>query len=53
VATQYIVETPTGQLSVYVQNARPGAEGAAPGERVSLSWDPGSTFVVDPTEESS
>jgi spermidine/putrescine transport system ATP-binding protein len=54
VATQYIVETPTGRLSVYVQNARPGAQGAAaPGDRVTLSWDPNSTFVVDATEESS
>jgi spermidine/putrescine transport system ATP-binding protein len=51
VATQYIVETPTGKLSVYLQNTRPGGEGAAPGDRVTLSWDPNSTFVVDATEE--
>jgi len=51
VATQYIVETPTGKLSVYVQNARPGAQSAAPGDRVALSWDPNSTFVVDAMEE--
>ena len=52
VATQYIVETPTGRLTVYVQNARPGAQGAAPGDRVTLSWDPNSMFVVDATEGS-
>jgi spermidine/putrescine transport system ATP-binding protein len=52
VATQYIVETPTGRLTVYVQNARPGVQSAAPGDRVTLSWDPNSTFVVDATEES-
>jgi spermidine/putrescine transport system ATP-binding protein len=51
VATQYIVETPCGQITVYVQNARPGADGASPGERVALSWTPESTFVVDATEE--
>jgi len=52
VATQYIVETPSGRLTVYVQNARPGAQGAAPGDRVTLSWDPNSMFVVDATEGS-
>ena len=51
VATQYIVETPCGQITVYVQNARPGADGTSPGERVALSWTPESTFVVDATEE--
>ena len=52
VATQYIVETPCGRMTVYVQNARPGANGISPGERVALSWTPESTFVVDSTEES-
>ncbi|HYZ77564.1 MAG TPA: ABC transporter ATP-binding protein, partial [Gaiellaceae bacterium] len=40
VATQYIVETSSGRLTVYVQNVRPGAEGAAPGDRLTLSWSP-------------
>jgi spermidine/putrescine transport system ATP-binding protein len=52
VATQYIVETPCGRMTVYVQNARPGANGISPGERVALSWTPESTFVVDAMEES-
>jgi spermidine/putrescine transport system ATP-binding protein len=47
VSTQYVVETETGRLTVYVQNAEPGAGHAAPGERITLSWDAGSTFVVD------
>jgi spermidine/putrescine transport system ATP-binding protein len=51
VATQYIVETSTGRLTVYLQNARPGEKGATPGDRVTLSWDPDSAFVVDSTEE--
>jgi spermidine/putrescine transport system ATP-binding protein len=50
VATQYIVDTPCGQITVYVQNARPGADGTAPGDRVELTWTAGSTFVVDATE---
>jgi spermidine/putrescine transport system ATP-binding protein len=52
VATQYIVETESGRLTVYVQNVRPGAEGAAPGDRLTLSWTPDATFVVDSTEGS-
>jgi spermidine/putrescine transport system ATP-binding protein len=50
VATQYIVETACGRLTVYRQNASPGLNGAAPGERLTLSWSPDSTFVVDSTE---
>ncbi|MFL6193011.1 MAG: ABC transporter ATP-binding protein [Thermoanaerobaculia bacterium] len=52
VATQYIAETESGRLTVYVQNVRPGAEGAAPGDRLTLSWSPDATFVVDSTEGS-
>jgi spermidine/putrescine transport system ATP-binding protein len=52
VATQYIIDTPCGRLTVYRQNASPGLNGAAPGERLTLSWSPDSTFVVDSTEES-
>jgi spermidine/putrescine transport system ATP-binding protein len=51
VATQYIVETACGRLTVYVQNANPGSATAAHG-RVSLSWSPEATFVVDSMEES-
>ncbi len=50
VATQYIVETPCGRMTVYVQNARPGADGVSPGESLALRWTPESTFVVDATE---
>ena len=52
VSTQYIVETNCGRLTVYRQNASPGLNGAAPGERLTLSWSPESTFVVDSLEES-
>jgi spermidine/putrescine transport system ATP-binding protein len=52
VATQYIVDTQCGLLTVYRQNASPGLNGAAPGERLTLSWNPDSTFVVDSMEGS-
>ncbi len=47
VATQYVLETRAGNISVYVQNSEPGAAEQAPSE---ISWSPDSTFVVDPTE---
>jgi spermidine/putrescine transport system ATP-binding protein len=50
VATQYIVDTDAGRLTVYRQNASPGLNGAAPGEHLTLSWSPDSTFVVDSME---
>jgi spermidine/putrescine transport system ATP-binding protein len=52
VATQYIVETNCGRLTVYRQNASPGLNGAASGQRLTLSWSPASTFVVDSLEGS-
>jgi spermidine/putrescine transport system ATP-binding protein len=52
VATQYIVDTACGRLTVYRQNASPGLNGAAAGKRLTLSWSPDSTFVVDSTEGS-
>jgi spermidine/putrescine transport system ATP-binding protein len=50
VSTQYIVDTPAGSVSVCVQNDRPGAQPVAVGHRLSLSWNPECTFVVDHTE---
>jgi spermidine/putrescine transport system ATP-binding protein len=46
VSTQYIVETPAGALTVYVQNAEPGMGTAAPGDAVELSFNPDCAFVV-------
>jgi spermidine/putrescine transport system ATP-binding protein len=48
VATQYVLETDAGNISIYVQNSEPGAQEQAPAE---ISWSPDSTFVVDHTEE--
>jgi spermidine/putrescine transport system ATP-binding protein len=52
VATQYLVDTGCGRLTVYRQNASPALNGAAPGQRLTLSWSPDSTFVVDSMEGS-
>jgi spermidine/putrescine transport system ATP-binding protein len=52
VSTQYILDTPAGPMTVYVQNDRPGGQ-VATGERLTLSWSPESTFVVDNTQEGS
>jgi spermidine/putrescine transport system ATP-binding protein len=46
VSTQYIVETSAGTVTVYAQNADPGAQPAKPGDRVTLRWSPDATFVV-------
>jgi spermidine/putrescine transport system ATP-binding protein len=51
VSTQYIVETPAGAVTVYVQNDRPGAHGASPGDPLTLSWSPDCTFIVEGQEE--
>jgi spermidine/putrescine transport system ATP-binding protein len=51
VSTQYILDTPAGPMTVYVQNDRPGGQ-VATGERLTLSWSPESTFVVDHQEGS-
>ena len=51
VSTQYIVETANADIAVVVLNDQPGNAAHAPGERLALSWDPESTFVVDMTEE--
>jgi len=51
VATQVIVTTPAGIVSVFAQNTESGAVPPAPGSHVTLSWSPESTFVVDRPEE--
>jgi spermidine/putrescine transport system ATP-binding protein len=47
VSTQYVVRTPVGEVSVYVQ----GAGSQATGDRIELSFAPESTFVVSRAEE--
>jgi spermidine/putrescine transport system ATP-binding protein len=52
VSTQYIFDTPAGAVTAYVQNDRPGAQAIPPGSRLTLSWNPACTFVVDAQEAS-
>jgi spermidine/putrescine transport system ATP-binding protein len=47
VATQYVLETRAGNVSVYVQNSEPGTREESPSQ---ISWSPDSTFVVDSME---
>jgi spermidine/putrescine transport system ATP-binding protein len=51
VSTQYIVETRNGNVTVVVLNDRPGTIPLDPGSRLTVSWEPEATFVVDSTEE--
>jgi spermidine/putrescine transport system ATP-binding protein len=51
VATQYIVTTADGTLTLFVQNAEPAAGSLEPGADVDLSFDPEAAFVVDHTQE--
>jgi spermidine/putrescine transport system ATP-binding protein len=52
VSTQYIVETRNGNITVVVLNDRPGTVPLGPDDRLTLSWDPEATFVVDSLEGS-
>ena len=53
VATQAIVETSCGPVTVFVQNASTGGARYEEGTPVTLSWEPEATFVVDPPKEDS
>jgi spermidine/putrescine transport system ATP-binding protein len=53
VSTQYIVETPHGPITVYVQNTEAASVAVHPGDEVTVSWSPDSTFVVDSEKENS
>ena len=47
VSTQYVVDTPAGAITLYVQNAGLGAGSARPGDQVTVGWSPEATFVVE------
>ena len=51
VATEVVVATPVGELTVFHQNVEAGGVAPAPGSLVTLSWAPEATFVVDRGEE--
>jgi spermidine/putrescine transport system ATP-binding protein len=51
VSTQYVVETPAGRITVYVQNLEPGSGLAKPGDPITIGFDPEAAFVVELPEE--
>ena len=51
VATEVVVSTASGDVTVFHQNVEAGGRRPAPGTPVTLSWAPGATFVVDRGEE--
>ena len=51
VATQIVVATAAGEISVFHQNSETGGLVPAPGEQVTVSWSRESSFVVDRGEE--
>jgi spermidine/putrescine transport system ATP-binding protein len=53
VATQLIVDTPVGDVTVFQQNSEADTTVPPVGSRVSVSWSPEATFVVDREEEPS
>jgi len=50
VSTQYVLETPAGTINVYVQNVQESDGSTEPGRSLTISWDPASTFVLEPME---
>src|SRR5439155_2215281 len=50
VSTQYVIDTTAGAITVYVQNVHEADADAEPGRRLTVSWDPSSTFVLEPME---
>jgi spermidine/putrescine transport system ATP-binding protein len=51
VATEVVVATSVGELTVFHQNVEAGGVAPAPGTSVTLSWAPEATFVVEHREE--
>ncbi len=51
VSTQYVLDTPAGRLTVYVQNMESGTHRASPGDPITVGFEPEATFVVDLPEE--
>jgi spermidine/putrescine transport system ATP-binding protein len=53
VATEIVVGTPSGDITVFHQNAEAGGIIPAEGSQVTVSWSPDATFVIDREEEAS
>jgi len=53
VATEIVVGTPAGDITIFHQNAEAGGVIPAEGSQVTVSWSPEATFVIDREEEPS
>jgi spermidine/putrescine transport system ATP-binding protein len=53
VATEVVVTTPVGELTVFHPNVEAGGGAPAPGSPVTVSWAPEATFVVEANGEES
>ena len=51
VASEIVIETPAGSITVFHQNAEAGGVIPAPGSQITISWSPEATFVVDQYQE--
>jgi len=51
VSSQYLLDTAAGRITLYVQNVDAFETDREVGQTLTVSWDPESTFVLEPTEE--
>jgi spermidine/putrescine transport system ATP-binding protein len=51
VATEVVVATRVGEMTVFHQNVEAGGLAPRPGSEVTLCWAPAATFVIDQGEE--
>ncbi|MGW4208783.1 ABC transporter ATP-binding protein [Lentzea sp. NPDC004789] len=50
VSTQFVVDTPGGELVAFVQNAQRIDDAGAPGQPVRMAWDPEFTVLLDASD---
>ncbi|ANZ38367.1 spermidine/putrescine ABC transporter ATP-binding protein [Lentzea guizhouensis] len=51
VSTQFVVDTPAGELVAFVQNAQRIDDAGAPGQPVRLAWDPEFTVLLEKADD--
>ncbi|MCX2954192.1 ABC transporter ATP-binding protein [Lentzea sp. NEAU-D7] len=49
-STQFVVGTPAGVLTAFVQNAQRIDDAGAPGQSVRMAWDPEFTVLLEPDD---
>ncbi len=51
VSTQFVVDTPAGELVAFVQNAQRIDDAGAPGQPVRMAWDPEFTVLLEKVDD--